>query len=339
MNPPLLEGEVHWLSSVVDDLTNDDLKLVYADWLEERGCERGAFLRQYVKASRSMKRRDFPIPCGISEEWLELIGFRLVEMVSQVGSPSIKNPLLRLARPTLLLIEGVGDIGQLTGEKWRIEEIPVGASKFGGQPDLPVRFRWPQGADCRATFNKSTAGIDRLAGFLGQISFAEIAGSQATRSLPQSGLLSFFAFQDIENDDPDTISARAFYFPDVAKLRPTQPPGLLTAGNQEMDTSRLQFEETLDLPTRFDGPWSEETKLSRKKEYDDLYAGLVDRNRSNFLGYAKSTSGCDPTPSKASRHLISIKNSDGCCLHIQIPQKELIALNFDAITLSWVDFD
>jgi uncharacterized protein (TIGR02996 family) len=195
MEIPLLEGESDWLASVVDDLTNDDLKLVYADWLEERGDPRGVFLRQFAKAARTLRRSDFPEPRAIPEEWLELIGFRLVEGVSHVGSPSIKEPLLRLARPALRLTEHV----------FSDAEIPVGATKVGGKPDLPADFRWPTGNDCRAGYGRGAAGYAQLAGFLGQISFGEIAGTQATRGLPQQGVLTFFSFQDMAHRLPEAL--------------------------------------------------------------------------------------------------------------------------------------
>ena len=40
-----LAGERDWLAAVVADLADDAPKLVYADWLEERGDERSDFLR------------------------------------------------------------------------------------------------------------------------------------------------------------------------------------------------------------------------------------------------------------------------------------------------------
>jgi hypothetical protein len=62
-------------------------------------------------------------------------------------------------------------------------------------------------------------------------------------------------------------------------------------------------------------------------------------NFENFLGYARATTGRDPTPSKQSRHLILLENAAGCRLHIQISQDDLTSCNFDKITLNWVDFD
>jgi uncharacterized protein (TIGR02996 family) len=45
----MLDGEYEWLSAVVANLADDNTKLVYADWLQERGDnDRATFLRAIV---------------------------------------------------------------------------------------------------------------------------------------------------------------------------------------------------------------------------------------------------------------------------------------------------
>src|SRR5215831_74618 len=78
----LQDGEREWIARVIADLADDDLKLVYADWLEERGDKRARFLRRYAAAARTMKSEDFPSTRGMPAEWLELIGFRLMEKIA-----------------------------------------------------------------------------------------------------------------------------------------------------------------------------------------------------------------------------------------------------------------
>src|SRR5262249_18989090 len=200
MTPELLPGERELLAAVVAALAEDAPKLVYADWLEERGDARAGFLRAFVAASRSMSPSDFPRPKRLPEGWLELVGFRLLERAASAGFPELKGPMLRLARPALRMRKGGA------------RNLAVGASKIGGLPDLPPGFRWPPGGDCHAIYNDDTGGTDRLAGFLAQVNFAEIAHTQAAKDLPPAGLLSFFCFQDIENDNPDAIGAKAVFF-------------------------------------------------------------------------------------------------------------------------------
>jgi uncharacterized protein (TIGR02996 family) len=74
MTRTLLPGERERLAAVVANLADDATKLVYADWLEERGDDRSHFLRAFVAASRSMNPSDFPRAKRLPEEWLELIG-------------------------------------------------------------------------------------------------------------------------------------------------------------------------------------------------------------------------------------------------------------------------
>ncbi len=334
----LLPGESDMLAAVVDNLTDDVVKLVYADWLDDHGDHRRAkFLRTYVEAAREMWLINFPHGSRRLEEWLDLIGFRLVEQVAiahaqqpPAAAVKLKKKLLPLARSALRM--------KPTGKGSR--NLAGGASKIGGLPDLPPGFAWPLGRDCRAIYNSSTARVDELAGFVAQVNFAEIAGTQAARSLdlPAEGVLSFFSYTDA--DDPDTIGAMAAFFPDPSKLVATTPPRQPEEGNRAMKQQRLVFEETLDIPTDRSGdPWKsvwQEAAGEDSQGVKNHYWGL---NLRNLFGYARSTSGGDPTPSKASRHLIVLDNACGCRLHIQIPAKALAARDFGAITLNWVDFD
>jgi uncharacterized protein (TIGR02996 family) len=325
----LLAGEREWLATVVANLADDTSKLVYADWLEERGDERAHFLRAFVAASKSMEPSAFLRAKGLPEEWLELIGYRLLERVATEKLPELKDRVLRLARPALRMKKVAAKDGK----------IAIGASKIGGLPDLPLGFAWPPGGDCHAIYNDDTGGTEELAGFLAQINFAEIANTQAAKDLPDSGVLSFFCFQDIENDNPDAIGVKAVFFPDPTILVRTKPPRKLTDGNETMPPHRLTFEETLDLPTGFGGPWSKELQADPNADYDGVLDHFRTLNFQNFLGYARATTGSDPTPSKKSRHLIMLENAAGCRLHIQLSQADLTARKFDKITLNWVDFD
>lgn len=325
MPATLHAGEADWLARIVANLADDDLKLVYADWLEDRGDERARFVRDFVAAARTMHEDDFPAAVDQPEEWVDLLGDRLLRLAAEHDEGQFKDRLLRLARPAL---------------RYREVEEPPGrcASKRGGLPDLPPGFAWPLGQDCRATYNDPTTAVLELAGFVAQINLAEIAHAQALRGLPTSGLLSFFCFQDIEHDCPDTIGARVIYFPDSSILEPTEPLAVLIGGNELIAPRRLVFAETLDLPSDHDGPWSAEF-LANGEELSAVYDRIRSRNFHNFLGYARSTSGPDPTANRAWRHLIYLQNAPGCGLHLQVTQADLAAFRFDNLALAWVDFD
>lgn len=86
--------------------------------------------------------------------------------------------------------------------------VSLGASKFGGNPDLSVTTEWP-----------SDRG--RPLDFLLQVNLAEIAPFDADRLLPGSGLLSFF--YDLENQpwgfDPKELGGyRVLFFPTIEGL-------------------------------------------------------------------------------------------------------------------------
>jgi uncharacterized protein (TIGR02996 family) len=331
----MLDGEHEWLAAVVANLADDNTKLVYADWLDEHGdAARAKFLRQFVAASRTMTMEpEFPKPkAKYGEEWLELIGFRLLHGLAMEGRAGFKRAYLKYARPALRMVKKPAKDTKLT----------LGASKVGGKPDLPKDFAWPKGKECKAIYNDPTTGVEQLAGFLAQVNFAEIAHTQAAKDLPKKGLLSFFCFQDIENDNPDVIGAKAVFFPDATALVRTKPPGELVEGNTEMPVQRLTFEETLDLPES-SGPWVDDLSSDDDEdgEWHDVwvYGDYRNANFYNMFGYSRSTSGGDPTPDKKHRHLIVLQNAGECTLHIQIHQKDLTALNFDKIKLVWVDFD
>ncbi len=330
-----VSGEDEWLAKIVDDLLNDKLKLEYSDWLDLHGSSmRSTFLRSFVRKMSSMSKENWPIPKPfISEKWLELIGYHLVTKMVEEEHPELRMPVLRVARPALRFKEKLRED----------DDIPVGASKAGGLPDLPKDVSWPVGAECTAIYNDETAGVEELAGFLGQINLAEIAHTLAARTLPKSGVLSFFCFQDIENDKPDTIGVKAILLPEPSKLLRTEPQEELLEGNTTMPSRSLDFEETLDVPEDSagynDGPWAKELNPNPKKSYESFFDHFRELNFDNILGYARSTTGGDPTPSKQSRHLIVLRNSIGCTVHLQIPADELAKHNFNAITLNWVDFD
>lgn len=53
------DDELAFLNGIVENLSASRPKLVYADWLEERGDPRGPFLREFVAAGTPGGRSDF----------------------------------------------------------------------------------------------------------------------------------------------------------------------------------------------------------------------------------------------------------------------------------------
>ena len=87
----------------------------------------------------------------------------------------LRDALIQALRPAIAL----------SARRMDDAQIPVGASKFGGAPDVPAGFEWPM-------------WDGRPLGFLAQISLAQIAPLDTQDLLPRTGLLLFFIGYDEE---------------------------------------------------------------------------------------------------------------------------------------------
>ena len=94
---------------------------------------------------------------------------RIEELIRSTGPARVAPQLAAMIRDTVLVrtsppVEG---------------DLPVGASRLGGAPDLPQGFPWPNGKDSPLSF-------------LAQIGLAEAVPHDAEGVLPRSGMLYFF---------------------------------------------------------------------------------------------------------------------------------------------------
>jgi len=90
-------------------------------------------------------------------------------LIRQHAPARLQEQLIALLRPAIALSATRADDAL----------IPLGASKFGGAPDVPTGFEWPM-------WNEKPLG------FLAQINLEEVAPLDVENQLPESGLLSFF---------------------------------------------------------------------------------------------------------------------------------------------------
>lgn len=97
------------------------------------------------------------------------------------------------------------------------EDYKLGATRFGGQPDVPSDFMWPtyegEGYD----------GVvkDRPLTFLAQFNCGELAQFDTEHLLPDHGLLSFFYETETQcggYDPKDKGCARVYWFEDISTL-------------------------------------------------------------------------------------------------------------------------
>lgn len=105
------------------------------------------------------------------------------------------------------------------------EQLAVGASKFGGRPDVPADFVWP-------VFETNTPEDDQVKerplAFLAQFDCAQLAALDKEELLPHEGVLSFFyelGSQRWGYDPKDRGCAQVFWF--KGTLAPAEFPAEL----------------------------------------------------------------------------------------------------------------
>ena len=98
------------------------------------------------------------------------------------------------------------------------EEYKPGATRFGGQPDVPSDFIWPT-YEGESPFDH--VAKDRPLTFLAQFNCEELAQFDTEHLLPNHGLLSFFYETDTQcwgYDPKDKGCARVYWFEDISTL-------------------------------------------------------------------------------------------------------------------------
>lgn len=98
------------------------------------------------------------------------------DLIRQHSPESSHAELIALLRLAIALNATLSDDAQ----------IPLGASKFGGAPDVPADFVWPTWKGKSLTF-------------LAQINLAEVASLDIEKQLPCAGVLLFFVMLDEES--------------------------------------------------------------------------------------------------------------------------------------------
>lgn len=144
--------------------------------------------------------------------------------------------------------------------------LAVGASKLGGQPDMPIGTAWPV----------KTLPL----GFVGQIRLEDLRAFAAAKALPAAGLLAFFydATQQTFGDDPNGKGNwQVLYFPpDAGQLQRTAAPAAMPAGGQYAACA-LSFAEELTLPVQpeLENPhlsWTDAEKTAYEQALPDFPA-------------------------------------------------------------------
>jgi uncharacterized protein YwqG len=191
-----------------------------------------------------------------------------VELIRQHAPPLLQDALIELLRPAIALQATRADDSQ----------IPLGASKFGGAPNVPANFEWPM-------WN------DKPLGFLAQINLEEVAPFDVEELLPKSGLLSFFISFDEEKQvwgDADQRQGWQTFFWKNQSLQCSEFPAsgqpILPAISINPAVSwTLPFVSEEEVAVYFDEEsvlfCGEEDNLDYMEFYDDFCEKLSDSHR------------------------------------------------------------
>jgi len=160
------------------------------------------------------------------------------------------------------LVEHARDCVRSFAERQKDDDIPVGASKYGGAPDVPVDFEWPQIQPYPMTH-------------LAQINCAEVALVLRTELIPQTGILHFFIQVDEEGylEFPDDGgNTWIVVHNDIDSLVRTEPPD---DSEFHYDARMLSFRRGFSLPDPFSDVVEElQFNDGEAKRFLDLYEEL-----------------------------------------------------------------
>jgi uncharacterized protein YwqG len=181
------------------------------------------------------------------------------------------DELLSLARPCI----------ELRTTRVAKEDLPLGASRIGGAPDLPPDVAWP-------------LWKDQPQSFIAQFDLREVREMPAAQLLPPGGWLLFFysARQDTWGFDPsDRESWTVVHAPDDAELRRVDPPATIPDGGV-FAPCRVAMVESYSMP-----PWEskhiEGLALSDAEidQYCDVLESVLPESGHQLLGHPDQIQG------------------------------------------------
>ena len=284
---------------------------------------------------------DFPSFDNIPEPWLHLTGAPLVRAMAQHDMSEHRDSWLALAKPALMYEAEPTFDDDFEND----QNTPIGATKIHGLPDLPLGSKWPTQKDCKNLYDPNS-GIDpaALCGFVAQINFAELAGTQLGRRTPIKGLLSIFSCAEIESIG--MVDGFIIFTPETDNLVRLEPPEALKddEANQILDAREgLTLTEQLHIPAVDDESVFETFRYSYDQKESDRHDLIVEDAKAKEMeaigGYTQQTTGSDHLPGPEWCKLICVENTIGMTLHFCIRIEDLAKGNFDDVSLSWVDFD
>ena len=191
--------------------------------------------------------------------------------LASAGLSRVASALAALAQPSIRLTTTPTDEAKLT----------IGASKFGGLPDMPIGTAWP-----------ILNGV--AMSFVGQIRLEDVQPYDEHHQLPSVGLLAFFydAQQQTYGDDAnDRGGWQVYYFAGTAQLQRTSAPVNLP-DNARFKPCALAFSSEPTMPLE---PHLERADLTlsagEQQQYETFLSSFPTAQgsrgiRNRMLGYA-----------------------------------------------------
>jgi uncharacterized protein YwqG len=158
-------------------------------------------------------------------------------------------------------------------------ELFLGASRLGGQPDLPAGSKWPKHEDT-------------LLEFVAQLNLADLVPFDKMKELPATGLLSFFVakYEQIgEERDAEKLASKVFYLEDTSSLKRLPFPKKLEE-EARTEPAAVTFRASKQLP---DPRFKKFTNLGltddENAKYEEVYAEQCGQPPNHqALGYAQA---------------------------------------------------
>ena len=181
-------------------------------------------------------------------------------MESQILQLIQKNNLTDFADRIMAAIKPAIHISKV-----KTQEGVIGASRFGGMPDIPTDFEWVLREDIPLSF-------------LAQINCADLQGFTSAKNLPSSGMLYFFydAIEQPWGFDPSNRKGSAIiYHPSTENLiTASEPEGADIDNGWLFPAYAVQFREVLSLPS-YDSQAFDQLSVSQNS-VDDYVNLIVD---------------------------------------------------------------
>ncbi len=213
---------------------------ILADWRnrpwrdEPPGAERG-------EAGATRPITDYGPPAIVTIEEIEAVA-------EELGVAHITPAAMMLMRRSLMAVPTMT----------QVDALPLGASRFGGMPDLPADVPWPRYA---------TAPLS----FLAQIRLQDVHDVMPEAAVPATGwLLAFFDVDASMNDD-DPRRSRVIHVPGDAELsRRTFPDDLYAA--LRFGTCQVAFISDMTAPDTFEEPAAGDAEVRAALSFEDADA-------------------------------------------------------------------